>query len=161
MNKISVIVAMAENNVIGVDNKLPWHISEDLKRFKELTIHHPIIMGRKTFDSIGKPLKDRLNIVISRNKNLKINGVVIVGSLVEAINLTSEAPNTFIIGGEQIYKLSMPIATHLYLTQVKLSIDGDAFFPDYNRDEWKVVKSDSGRTADNLDYSFIDLIRQD
>ncbi|HCK03264.1 MAG: dihydrofolate reductase [Methylophilales bacterium] len=160
MRKISVIAAMSKNNVIGIDNTLPWHISDDLKRFKKLTINHPIIMGRKTFDSIGKPLKDRQNIVISRNRDLTINGVTIVNSLEEAINITSDQPNIFIIGGEQIYEMAMPIATHLYLTEVSLFIDGDAFFPKYRKDEWVVAESVPGKTVDNIDYCFVDLIKK-
>ena len=157
MRKISVIVAMSKNCVIGINNSLPWHISDDLKRFKKLTTNHPIVMGRKTFDSIGKPLKERLNIVISKNKKLKIDGVTIVNSLDEAIRITKDSPNIFIIGGEQIYRLAMPIATHLYLTEVDISIEGDAFFPEFNQKNWDVIQRQSGTTGDNLEFYFIDL----
>ncbi len=107
MRKITVIVAVSENLVIGYKNALPWHISEDLKNFKKITTNHSVVMGRKTFESIGKPLKDRRNIVISRDKALKISGVEVVNSLDDAICLTKDENEIFIIGGEQIYKMAM------------------------------------------------------
>ena len=118
MRKITVIVAVSENLVIGYKNALPWHISEDLKNFKKITTNHSVVMGRKTFESIGKPLKDRRNIVISRDKALKIQGVEVVNSLDDAICLTKDENEVFIIGGEQIYKMAMPIATNLHITKV-------------------------------------------
>ena len=155
MKKISIIVAMSENYVIGLKNKLPWHISADLKNFKNITLGNPIIMGRKTYDSIGKPLKDRDNIVISRDNSLKIDGVEVVDSLEKAIFMTAEAPETFIIGGQQIYQIALPIATHMYVTNVEGNFDGDAYFPDYNQQEWREVGREDLITEDNLNFSFL------
>ena len=139
MRKISIIVAMSQNSVIGLNNQLPWHISEDLKNFKKTTLNHCVIMGRKTFDSIGKPLKDRRNIVISRDNSLLIDGVEVVNSLDKAISIVEDSSEIFIIGGEQIYTISLPLATHLYVTKVNGDYKGDAFFPDYIKDEWMEV----------------------
>ena len=155
MKKISIIVAMSDNYVIGLKNKLPWHISADLKNFKNITLGNPIIMGRKTYDSIGKPLKDRDNIVISRDNSLKIDGVEVVDSLEKAIFMTAEAPVTFIIGGEQIYQIALPIATHMYVTKVEGNFEGDAYFPDYNQEEWREVGREDLITEDNLNFSFL------
>ena len=146
---------MSENFVIGLKNKLPWHISADLKNFKNITLGNPIIMGRKTYDSIGKPLKDRDNIVISRDNSLKIDGVEVVDSLEKAIFMTAEAPETFIIGGQQIYQIALPIATHMYVTKVEGNFEGDAYFPDYNQQEWREVGREDLITEDNLKFSFL------
>ena len=155
MKKISIIVAMSENYVIGLKNKLPWHISADLKNFKNITLGNPIIMGRKTYDSIGKPLKDRDNIVISRDNSLIIDGVEVLDSLEKAIFMTAEAPETFIIGGQQIYQIALPFATHMYITKVEGNFEGDAYFPDYNQEEWKEVGREDLITENNLKFSFL------
>ena len=155
MKKISIIVAMSENFVIGLKNKLPWHISADLKNFKNITLGNPIIMGRKTYDSIGKPLKDRDNIVISRDNSLIIDGVEVLDSLEKAIFMTAEAPETFIIGGQQIYQIALPFATHMYITKVEGNFEGDAYFPDYNQEEWKEVGREDLITENNLKFSFL------
>ena len=155
MKKISIIVAMSQNYVIGLKNKLPWHISADLKNFKIITLGNPIIMGRKTYDSIGKPLKDRDNIVISRDNSLKIDGVEVVDSLERAIFMTAEAPETFIIGGQQIYQIALPLATHMYVTKVEGNFEGDAYFPDYNQEEWREVAREDLITENNLKFSFL------
>ena len=146
---------MSENYVIGLKNKLPWHISADLKNFKNITLGNPIIMGRKTYDSIGNPLKDRDNIVISRDNSLKIDGVEVVDSLEKAIFMTAEAPEIFIIGGQQIYQIALPIATHMYVTNVEGNFEGDAYFPDYNQQEWREVDREDLITEDNLKFSFL------
>ena len=153
MKKISIIVAMSDNYVIGLKNKLPWHISADLKNFKNITLGNPIIMGRKTYDSIGKPLKDRDNIVISRDNSLKIDGVEVVDSLEKAIFMTAEAPETFIIGGQQIYQIALPIATHMYVTNVEGNFEGDAYFPDYNQQEWEEVAREDLVSKSKLKFS--------
>ena len=155
MSKISIIVAMSQNSVIGFKNELPWHISEDLKNFRKITLNHSVIMGRKTYDSIGKPLKDRYNIVISRDASLKIDGVEVVDSLKKAISKTNKLSEVFIIGGEQIYSIALPIATHMYITKVDGIFDGDAFFPDYIQDEWKEISREDLITEKNLRFSFL------
>lgn len=157
-NKISLIAAISTNNVIGRDNKIPWHISEDFKRFKSLTMGHPIIMGRKTFESIGKPLPGRTNIVITRDENYSPEGAEVVHSIDEAVELakTKEGSDEiFIIGGGQIYSQSMDLADKLYLTIVEQEVEGDIFFPDYS-DFNKVTFEQEGE-SEGLKYKFIDL----
>jgi dihydrofolate reductase len=155
MRKISIIVAMSENSVIGLNNQLPWHISEDLKNFRKTTLNHCVIMGRKTYESIGKPLKDRRNIVISRSKSLLIDGVEVVNSLDKAISIVDDSSEIFIIGGEQIYTISLPMATHLYVTKVNGEYKGDAFFPDYIQDEWKEIAREDLISESSLKFSFL------
>ena len=155
MLKITIIVAASENQVIGYKNALPWHISEDLKHFKKITINHSVVMGRKTFESIGKPLKERRNIVISRDGTLKIEGAEVVNSLDEAIHRTKNENEIFIIGGEQIYKIAMPIATHMHVTKVYNNIKGDAFFPAFDENEWKILTQKDSETNEGLKFSFI------
>ena len=154
--KISIVVAASENLVIGYKNALPWHISEDLKHFKQITINHSVVMGRKTFESIGKPLKERRNIVISRDGTLKIEGAEVVNSLDEAIHRTKNENEIFIIGGEQIYKIAMPIATHMHVTKVYNNIKGDAFFPAFDENEWKILTKKDSETNEGLKFSFIE-----
>ena len=153
--KISIIVAMSKNFVIGLNNKLPWHITEDLKNFKKTTVNHCVIMGRKTYDSIGKPLKDRRNIVISRNKLLLIDGVDVVNSLEKAISLVEEPNEIFIIGGEQIYQIALSLATHLYVTKVHDHYKGDAFFPEYDQKAWIEIDREDHVSESKLKFSFL------
>ena len=155
MRKISLIVAMSQNSVIGLNNQLPWHIPEDLKNFKKITLNHCVIMGRKTYDSIGKPLKDRRNIVISRNNSLLINGVEVVNSLDKAISMVDDSSEIFIIGGEQIYTISLSLATHLYITKVNANYKGDAFFPDFIQNHWREVGREDLISDSNLNFSFL------
>ena len=153
--KISIVVAASENLVIGYKNALPWHISEDLKHFKQITINHSVVMGRKTFESIGKPLKERRNIVVSRDRTLKIEGAEVVNSLDEAIHQTKNENEIFIIGGEQIYKMAMPIATNLHITKVYCTVEGDAFFPTFDVSDWKILTQNDMKTNEELKFSFI------
>lgn len=156
--KISMIAAIAsENRALGKNNELVYHISEDLQRFKRLTSNHLVIMGRKTFESIGKPLPNRINIVVTRNPNFSVENVVVTHSLDEALRLAelkgeSEA---FIIGGGQIYEEAIGKADKLYLTIVEGSPDADTFFPDYA--EFKKVVFEEIHEEDGLKYKFLDL----
>jgi len=159
MKKITIIVAISENLVIGHRNTLPWHISEDLKNFKKITLNHSVIMGRKTFESIGKPLKYRRNIVISRNKNLQISGVEIASSLDDAICLTKSEDEVFIIGGEQIYEIALPIATNMFITKVHSTIEGDAFFPNFDENQWKKLTQNDLESEEGIKFSFISYER--
>ncbi|MDA9211192.1 dihydrofolate reductase [Methylophilaceae bacterium] len=159
MRKISIIVAMSQNSVIGINNQLPWHISEDLKNFKKTTLNHCVIMGRKTYDSIGKPLNNRRNIVISRDSSLKIDGVEVVNSLEKAISMVKEALEIFIIGGEQIYSMALSLATHLYITKVDGHFKGDAFFPDLDQKEWKEIAREDLISESQLKFSFLKFER--
>ena len=151
--KISIIAAVAKNNVIGINNDLPWNIPEDLRNFKKLTFGNPIVMGRKTFDSIGKPLPGRRNIVISRNTALKIENCEIANSLDAAIRIAkSQNPDeVFIIGGAQIYEQAMQFADRLYLTEINQDVKGDAFFPNFSGKKWKEIRRRQNTTAPLLE----------
>lgn len=146
MAKLSLIVAMSENRVIGVNNHLPWNIPEDLKRFKAITLEHPIVMGRKTFESIGKPLPKRTNIVITRDKTYRVEGGAVVHSFEEALEWARKAPGSeeiFVIGGSEIFKLALPLAWRIYLTEVAWPFEGDTFFPAFPEDEFREVSRET------------------
>lgn len=139
--QLSLIVAMSTNRVIGIQNQLPWHLPADLKHFKQLTLGKPVIMGRKTYDSIGKPLPNRCNIVVSRNQSLQIPGCEVVNSLESALKLVATAAEVMIIGGEQLFTQALPLADRLYLTLIHQQIPGDSFFPldIETSDQWQLV----------------------
>lgn len=143
--KISIIVAKAEKNVIGGENKLLWHLPADLKFFKEKTSGHHILMGRKTFESIGKALPNRVNLVLTRDENYKIEGVFAVKTLQQAINLAqkNDENELFIIGGGEIYKNTISIADTIYITQIDAIFEGDTFFPSLS-DDWNLVSEIEG-----------------
>lgn len=159
---VSIIVAVSRNLVIGKDNQLIWKLSADLKRFKALTTGHTIIMGRKTFDSIGKPLPDRTSIVITRQKDYKIEGCVVVNSLEEALEKSSDQEEVFVIGGGAIYKEALAKANKVYYTKVHKNFEGDTFFPVLNLKEWESVnRVDCLPDEKNeIPYSFIDYKRK-
>ena len=137
--KITIVAAIASNNVIGQKNSLPWDIPEDLKRFKQLTSGHTILMGRKTFDSIGRPLPNRTNIVMTKDTNYQKKGIEIVFDEREALNLIKDLnQEVFIIGGSKIYELFEPWTTSLMITRVLKDFEGDAFFPDINWNNWQI-----------------------
>jgi dihydrofolate reductase len=139
---VTAVVAIAENRAIGKDNELLWHLPKDLKHFKEITKGHTIIMGRKTFDSIGKPLPHRRNIVITRSKDLEIEGAEVANAVEEALALCMDENEVFIVGGADIYKLAMPSTDRIYLTTVHESYEGDAYFPEIDYTIWKEVASE-------------------
>ena len=139
--KVSVIVAVAENGVIGYKNTLLWHISEDLRNFKRVTSGHPVIMGRKTFDSLGRPLPNRTNVVITR-QDITIDGCEVVHSLDEALALFPAEDEVFVIGGAQIYAEALPRADRFYLTRVHRAYEGDTSFPEWNQNEWQTIESE-------------------
>ncbi len=160
---ISIIVAASTNNVIGVQGELPWRLSDDLKRFKALTMGKPIVMGRLTWESIGKPLPGRQNIVITRSEGFAAEGADVVASPAAALNAADNAEEIMIIGGGQIYDLFFPKANRLYLTRVHAEVDGDAFFPAINEDEWTLVDSDlhSADERNEFDFEFLTYERAD
>ena len=155
---ISLIAAIGKNNVIGFDNKLPWKLSGDLKRFKEITLNKPVIMGRKTFESIGKPLPNRINIIITRDKTYKADGCVVVHSVEESLKAAAENEEVMVIGGEQTYKEFLPMANKMYLTLIEKDFEGDSYFPDYNKNDWKEVFRE-GHEDSGLKYFFVNLER--
>lgn len=134
---ISIIVAVAKNRVIGANNQLIWHIADDLKNFKRITSGHPVIMGRKTFESLGRALPNRRNIVISRNSNYTADGAEVVDSLEQAIKICSPQEENFVIGGGEIYNQAIQIAHKLYITEVDLTPQGDTHFPEIDLKIWK------------------------
>jgi len=163
--KLSLAWAMAQNRVIGRNNNLPWHLPEDLKYFKRITMGKPIIMGRKTFESIGKALPGRTNIVVTRNPDYSAEGIRIVSSLDEARSLSESIVKTdgmeevVVIGGAEIYRLAMPLADRLYLTEIHAEVEGDTYFPEFDRSLWQeVTRLDFDAEGLNpYNYSFIVL----
>ncbi len=166
--RTSIIVAMAENGVIGRDGGLPWRLSEDLKRFKDITMGKPIVMGRKTWESIGRPLPGRPHVVISRDAAYTAEGVDVVQDVDAAIaRARALADGTgveelMIIGGAEIYRLALPITNRMYVTEIHSSIDGDTHFPKFDRDEWQETAREGPLAAgkSDLTYSFIQLDRK-
>lgn len=140
--QISIIVAMALNRTIGINNTLPWRCPEDLKHFKKLTMGHHMIMGRKTFESIGKPLPGRTTVVVTRNPALTIDGCTVTQSLEEAINSCANENEIFIVGGGEIYSQALQLADMLYITEIQQEVKGDANFPAFDKNEWREISRD-------------------
>lgn len=160
---LSLIAAMDQNQAIGIQNRLPWHLPADLKHFKQLTLGKPILMGRTTFDSIGKPLPGRRNIIITRNPEFKTIGCDIAYSITQALTLCAQDPEIMLIGGASLYAQSLPLAQRLYLTLVRTSIsEADAFFPAFDWNDWVILKRDD-HDADESNafaFSFLTLDRK-
>ncbi len=161
---LSIIVAKAKNNIIGKDNKLLWNLPEDLKRFKKLTTGHVIIMGRKTFESIGRVLPNRKHIIFSQNKGLKYEdeNVEVVHSMLEIKEYIDNDEENFVIGGAMIYNLLMPYVNKMYITQIDKEFEGDAFFPKIDEEKWKVIEEEKGLIDEesSLDFSYITYERK-
>lgn len=154
-----MIVARSRNHVIGRDNQMPWKISADLQFFKKVTMGHPVIMGRKTWESIGRPLPGRRNIVVSRNADLVLSGAEVVNSLDAALNTLNEFPRVFVIGGEQLFTQAFPKADRLFITEIDIDIgDGDTFFKVPNPEEWKEVERTPASEGD-IHFDFVTLER--
>nr|AIA12852.1 Dihydrofolate reductase [uncultured bacterium] len=154
---ISMVVAAADNNVIGKDNRLLWRLPNDMAFFKNVTWGMPVIMGRKTFQSLGKPLRGRTNIIITANKHFNPgNGVIVANSIAEAVEQAeaTDAKECFVIGGGEIYKQSMGKANRIYMTRVHVSPSGDAFFPSINESEWKKISSAPFNADEKHAYSY-------
>jgi dihydrofolate reductase len=156
--KISLIAAVAQNGVIGNHNELPWHLPDDFAFFKRKTSHHPIIMGRKSLESLGKPLPNRTNIVITRNPDFTASGVTVVHTLEDALEEAQKAERTtdeiFIIGGAEIYKMALPAANTLHLTEIHETYEGDAYFPIFDKSEWQEVSRRSHPADERHTASF-------
>lgn len=155
--RIAIIAAMSKNRVIGLNNQIPWHISADFKRVKQLTTGNTIIMGRKTFDSIGKALPNRTNIVLTQQENFDAPGCIVAKSLEEAFKLCRDEL-VFIFGGNSLYQKTLPIADEMYLTLVDADIAGDTYFPEWDKQEWSIINQ-SNHTEGVWNYQFIDLQR--
>lgn len=164
--RLSLIVAASQNNVIGRDNQLPWHLPEDLSYFKSVTMGKPLLMGRKTFESIGSPLPGRTNIVITRDPTWSHEGVEVASNLDSALALAKSASSesdydeVMVIGGEQIYRLCLPFAQRLYLTHIDAHVDGDAFFPDFDKNDWQQVSEKIPKKVQKYNYRFLVLERK-
>jgi dihydrofolate reductase len=159
---ISLIAAMARNRVIGKDNAMPWHLPADLAHFKRVTMGKPVIMGRNTFESIGRPLPGRKNVVISRNPDYQPEGCVVVSSIDAAIDECVDSDEVMIIGGGQLYQAMLPRADRLYLTLIEAELDGDTQFPDYTEYGWEVVDTEHyvADECNQYDLEFVTLDRE-
>jgi len=153
--KISMIAAMANNSVIGADNDMPWHLPADLKHFKSVTLGKPVIMGRKTYQSIGRALPGRTNIVISKDADAAFEGAIAVQTIENALISAGDVDEVMIIGGGSIYQACLPIATRLYLTFIDLQVDGDTYFPDYiNSADWREIERTAHSQDQNNHYNY-------
>jgi dihydrofolate reductase len=159
---ISLIAAMGNRRVIGIENRLPWHLPADMKHFRALTMAKPVLMGRKTFDSIGKPLPGRLNIVVSQDPDFQPEGVTVARSIAAALAAGREAEEMMVIGGASFYAQLLPQAQRLYITEIHHDFSGDAFFPAWNPGEWREIERED-HDADDVNihpYSFVLLERR-
>ena len=159
---LAIIVSASKNNVIGLKGKTPWHISKDMKRFKDITINHPVIMGRKTYEfileTLGKPLPQRKNIVLSTTLNP--GGEIHVARNIEEALKLSDNQDTYIIGGEKIYRLFLPLVNRIELTRIHQYFDGDAFFPETNWEEWSMILDQRDLSEEGIPYSFLTYLRK-
>ena len=156
---ISIIVAMDKKGVIGLDGDLPWHLSSDLKHFKAITMGKPLIMGRKTHESIGRPLPGRKNIVLTRSNDYVAEGCIVVNSQEQALELVADAEEVMFMGGAGIYAEALSHANRLYLTEVHAEVEGDVYFPEFDKHEWKEIEQEehSADEKNEFDYSFVVL----
>jgi dihydrofolate reductase len=156
--RLTLIAAVARNGVIGKGGGLPWRIPEDLRHFKRTTRGHAVIMGRKTFDEVGKPLPDRRNIVVTRRADLRLEGCETAPSIEEAIALARATdPEPFVIGGAEIYRAALPYATHMILTEIDRDVEGDTYFPAFDRSAWAEIERRAGEGAD---VAYVTLARR-
>lgn len=153
--RISIIAAMARNRVIGIANTLPWRLPEDLKHFKALTTGHHILMGRKTYESLGRPLPGRTSVVISRSSPLAIPGCIVANSVAEAISACASDDEIFFIGGAELYRQALELADRIYLTEIQADFEGDAWFPEFDRALWQETGRTHGRSENGLEYQFL------
>ncbi|MGD8851695.1 MAG: type 3 dihydrofolate reductase [Gammaproteobacteria bacterium] len=161
--RIALVAAMAENRVIGRDNRVPWRLSADLRHFKSLTMGKPVIMGRNTWESIGKPLPGRSNIVVTRNRDYRAQGARVVHSIEQALAAAAGCEEAMIIGGAELYRQTLERADRLYLTLVEATLEGDTLFPEIEPDEWRELEREHHRADEKneCDYSFVTLERID
>jgi dihydrofolate reductase len=159
MTQLSIIVAIANNQVIGINNTLPWHLPEDLKRFRALTMGHYIIMGRKTYESLGRLLPGRTTVIVTRNKDYKVAGALIAHSLHAALALCSGDDEPFLIGGAELYQHGLSLATKLYVTEVNLDVAGDAFFPQVDYTEWQLLEKIAHVATSGPSYTYLVFLK--
>lgn len=159
MTKLSIIVAIAKNGVIGLNNNLPWHLPEDLKRFRAITTGHHIIMGRKTYESLGRLLPGRTTVIVTRNKNYQVDGALIAHSIEQAISLCPNDSEVFLIGGAELYQAGLSLADKLYITEVDLDVVGDAFFPYLDLTNWQELAREVHVSEKGLAFSYMNYQR--
>lgn len=157
---LSVIAAIARNGAIGLDNTLPWHLTEDLKRFKSLTMGHHIIMGRKTYESLGRLLPGRTTVIVTRNPAYQVEGALTATSLEAAVALCENDSEPFMIGGAELYADALALADKLYITWIERDYDGDAWFPPFDKTLWQEIDRQPGVGAHGLPYVFVDYVRK-
>lgn len=160
MMQLSIIVAVAHDGVIGVNNTLPWHLPEDLKRFRALTMGHHIIMGRKTYDSLGRLLPGRTTVIVTRNENYKVEGALVAHSLEAAIALCEDDEEVFLIGGAELYQAGLKLAHKLYITEIELDVAGDAFFSKLVSTEWQETEREAHTSEKGLKFSYVTYLRK-
>ncbi|RMH36743.1 MAG: type 3 dihydrofolate reductase [Gammaproteobacteria bacterium] len=162
MSIVSLVCAMTRNRVIGRENQMPWHLPADLAHFKRVTLGKPVVMGRRTFESIGRPLPGRHNIVLTRDHTFSAPGASVVHSLDDAIQLAGEAEEIMIIGGANLYAQALPISERMYLTLIEAELEGDAYFPTWSTDDWE-IETETFRPADEknaFNLRFLNLVRK-
>lgn len=157
--RIAIIAAMARHRVIGIRNTLPWHLPEDLQHFKRLTMGHHIIMGRKTYESIGRPLPGRTTVIVTRDAGFAQAGCLVAASLEQALALCEGDAEVFFVGGAQIYAQALTLADRLYLTEIDAEYEGDAWFPAFDRGQWRETARERHSSAAGLAYAFVTLER--
>ena len=155
---VSLVVAASTNNVIGRDGGLPWHLPDDLRHFKRITTGKPVIMGRRTYESIGRPLPDRHNIVMTRDSDYAAEGCDVVSSVGEALELAGDADEVMVIGGGQVYRDFLPRADRIYMTRVQAEVQGDTLFPDIDRSAWRLVSSEHHAADEKHGHAFEMLV---
>ncbi|MEQ1487445.1 MAG: dihydrofolate reductase [Methylotenera sp.] len=160
MTQLSIIVAVANNRVIGINNTLPWRLPEDLKRFRALTTGHHIIMGRKTYESLGRLLPNRTTVIVTRNKTYKVEGALIANSLESALALCMDDDEPFLIGGAELYQHGLDLATKLYITHVQLEVAGDAFLPEIDFTRWTLTEKTDHISTNGLGFSDLIYLRK-
>ncbi len=160
MQNLSLIVAVAKNGVIGHNNTLPWHLPEDLKRFRALTTGHHIIMGRKTYESLGRLLPGRTTVIVTRNPNYNIEGALIANSLEAAIALCQNDNEAFLIGGAELYQHGLALANKLYVTEIVLDVAGDAHFPELNAEKWQETAREAHVSEKGLEFCYVTYMRR-
>ena len=158
MQMISIIAAITKNNVLGKDNKMPWHLPAELQYFKKVTLGKPVIMGRKTFESIGRPLPGRENIVITRQVDFTPTGVTIKHDLQSAINYVKDIEEVMIIGGANLYQQAINFADKMYLTVIDFECEGDVFFPTWDDEQWNIIKKETHKADEQNKHDFVTVI---
>lgn len=160
MTQLSTIVAIANNRVIGINNTLPWHLPEDLKRFRALTTGHHIIMGRKTYESLRRLLPGRITVIVTRNQDYKVAGALVANSLQDAIAQCKGDDEAFLIGGAELYQDGLKLSDKLYITEIDLDVAGDAHFPDFDRSDWQEIAREAHVSEKGLKFNYVTYQRK-